>query len=146
MSKAKSMFIELADNNILDYVVLGKGEKSIISIPGLSDGLDTVKGKHRLLSYYYRRFRKQYKIYVFSRRRNLLESWSTQDMAENLVAACKEIGIINPHIIGTSMGGMIAQYIACQHPDFFDKMVLSVTSSEANETIQDVVSSWINWG
>ena len=144
MAWPSSMSVKLQDNNVIDYVVVGKGHKSIVCIPGLSDGLGTVKGKHILLSHYYRRFKKDYKLYIFSRRREIPTLWSIDKMADNLVLTCNKIGLTNPHIIGISMGGMIAQSIAIKHPNFFDKMILGITSSKSNPTIQQVVSNWIN--
>jgi len=143
MGKAKSDFIELGENNILDYVVLGEGKKSIVCIPGLSDGLGTVHGKHLLLAQYYRDMSKHYRMYIFSRRRNIPEFWSLKDMADNLVDACRRLRIGNPHVIGVSMGGMIAQYIAIHHGDFFDKMVIGISCSNRNETVENALSTWM---
>jgi len=143
MAKAKSEFIELAEDNILDYVVVGKGEKSLVCIPGLSDGLGTVRGKHLLLGQYYRQLSKHFKIYIFSRRRIIPDTWSLRDMADNLVSACKKMEIEKPHIIGVSMGGMIAQHLAINHGDFFDKMVLGISCFDSNETVKKVVSLWM---
>lgn len=45
--------------------------------------------------------------------------------------------------MGVSQGGMIAQYIAIDYPELIDKLVLAVTVSRQNETIQSVIGSWI---
>ena len=45
------MFYNAANGNIkigntdMDYISFGKGEKNLIMIPGLGDGLKTVKGR-----------------------------------------------------------------------------------------------------
>ena len=46
------------------YVSFGKGKKSLIVLPGLSDGLATVKGKAFLLAFPYRKFFKDYTVYI----------------------------------------------------------------------------------
>lgn len=49
----------------MDYVTFGKGKQPLVIIPGLGDGLQTVKGKAQLFSLSYRLLAKRYKIYVF---------------------------------------------------------------------------------
>ena len=51
----------------MDYVTFGKGKQPLVIIPGLGDGLQTVKGMAQMLSLAYREFAKIYKVYVFSR-------------------------------------------------------------------------------
>ena len=38
----------------MDYVTFGKGKQPLVIIPGLGDGLQTVKGKAQLFSLSYR--------------------------------------------------------------------------------------------
>ena len=49
----------------MDYVTFGKGKQPLVIIPGLGDGLQTVKGMAMPFSITYRIFAKRYKIYVF---------------------------------------------------------------------------------
>ncbi|HET6489237.1 MAG TPA: alpha/beta hydrolase [Syntrophales bacterium] len=51
-------------------------------------------------------------------------AYSLGDMADDSVGLLDALGIEKAHICGASMGGMIAQVIACRHP----KRVLSLTS------------------
>ncbi|PKN70063.1 MAG: alpha/beta hydrolase [Deltaproteobacteria bacterium HGW-Deltaproteobacteria-12] len=51
-------------------------------------------------------------------------AYSLDDMADDAVGLLAALGIEKAHICGASMGGMIAQVIACRHP----KHVLSLTS------------------
>jgi len=50
--------------------------------------------------------------------------YSLEDMADDSVGLLDALGISKAHICGASMGGMIAQVIACRHP----QRVLSLTS------------------
>ncbi len=56
------------DNMEINYVSFGYGDKILILLPGLSDGLTTVKGKALLLAKSYRLFFKKYTVYMFSRK------------------------------------------------------------------------------
>lgn len=134
--------IKIGDTD-MDYISFGKGQKNLVMIPGLSDGLRTVKGTAATFAMMYREFAKDYKVYVFSRKNQLEEGYSTKDMAKDQVEVMKKLGISKASIMGVSQGGMIAQYIAIDYPEFIDKLVLAVTVSRQNETVQRVVSSWV---
>ena len=52
----------------MHYASFGKGSKAFLVLPGLSDGLTTVKGKALLLAKPFSRFLKEYTVYMFSRK------------------------------------------------------------------------------
>lgn len=134
--------IKIGDTD-MDYISFGNGQKNLIMIPGLGDALKTVKGTATIFSVMYREFTKDYKVYVFSRKNQLKEGYSTKDMAKDQVEAMKKLGISKASIMGVSLGGMIAQYIAIGYPELIDKLILAVTVSRQNETMQSVISSWV---
>ena len=131
------------NGNIYDYITFGKGDKPLIMIPGLGDGLKTVKGLALPFARLYKRYAKQYKVYVFSRPRTLKEGMTVLDMAHDLADLFKHLGIVNAHVIGLSQGGMIAQHLAIHHPSLIDRLVLSVTLAEQTPTVQHVIGHWI---
>lgn len=130
-------------NTDMYYVAFGEGKKNLIVLPGLSDGLWTVKGKVWFLSGSYRRFFKGYTVYMFSRKNALPEGYSIKDMADDQAEALKNLGIEKTMVMGVSQGGMIAQYLAAKYPELVEKLILVVTAPYANKTIQSVVSKWI---
>ncbi|RDY27752.1 alpha/beta hydrolase [Romboutsia weinsteinii] len=131
-------------NTDMDYICFGKGQKNLIMIPGLGDGLKTVKGTAIPFAVMYREFAKDYKVYVFSRKNKMENGYSTKDMATDLAEVMKKIGIHKSSIMGISQGGMIAQHLAINYPELVDKLVLAVTVSIANETVNNVVGNWID--
>ena len=126
------------------YVSFGTGEKKMVVLPGLSDGLATVKGKALVLSSPYKKFLRDYTVYMFSRKNRMPEGYTIRDMAHDQATAMKMLGIERACILGVSQGGMIAQYIAIDHPEMVDRLVLAVTVPNANETVSDAVTAWID--
>lgn len=139
---AKNGSIPIGNSN-MDYVSFGTGNDTLIMIPGLGDGLVTVKGMAIQMAITYHRFAKKYKVYVFSRKNSLEESCSTRTMASDQAEAMKMLGIKKAKVLGISQGGMIAQYLAINYPELVEKLVLAVTSSRQSNLLQDVVERWI---
>lgn len=131
------------ENMEMDYLVFGRGETALILIPGLGDGLKTVRGMALPFSVLYRKIGAQYRVYSFSRRRNITEGHSVRDMAEDVWLAANHLGIENAHIVGVSLGGMIAQQLAAAHPDFAEKLVLTVTSDKMEPEYRTVIEGWM---
>lgn len=75
------------DDTEMEYIRFGKGSKKLIMIPGLGDGLKTVKGLAIPFAMLYRKYAADYTVYVFSRKNNLKQGSSTRDMAKDLVTA-----------------------------------------------------------
>ena len=131
------------ENTYMDYIAFGKGEKNIILIPGLGEGLMSFKGLATPFSIMYKMFAKEYKVYIFSRRKLILNGFSTKDMANDLVKAMNFLKIDKAHIIGVSQGGMIAQYIAIDNPEKVDKLVLVVTTARKNQLMENCINKWV---
>ncbi len=131
------------DNTEMSYVSFGYGKKVFIVLPGLSDGLTTVKGKALLLADSYREFFKEYTVYMFSRKDEMPQGYSIRDMAVDQAKALKLLGIEKVSIMGVSQGGMIAQTFAIDYPEMVEKLVLVVSAPRANEMIQENVRAWI---
>ena len=75
------------------YASFGTGEKKLVVLPGLSDGLATVKGKAFILSAPYKKFFRNYTVYMFSRKNNMPEGYSVRDMADDQIRAMKALKI-----------------------------------------------------
>ncbi|MCR5799183.1 MAG: alpha/beta hydrolase [Lachnospiraceae bacterium] len=132
------------DDTDMYYVSFGQGPKKLVVLPGLSDGLATVKGKAFLLSTSYKRFMKDHTVYIFSRKNDMPEGYTIRQMAEDQAKAMKALGIDKADVLGVSQGGMISQYLAIDHPQMVEKLILAVTAPNANTVVKDAVSSWID--
>lgn len=142
MFNAKNGKINI-DNTDMDYICFGRGKKQLIMIPGLGDGLKTVKGYAIPFSVMYKEYAENYRVYLFSRRNKLPEEFSTKEMASDIAFAMQQLNIERADVLGVSQGGMIAQYLAIDYPEKVNKLCIAVSISKPNETMTGVVSSWI---
>ena len=141
---AKNGCVNIAGDE-MDYIAFGKGTRVMIMLPGIGDGLKTVKGMAIPFALMYRVFAKDFRVYVFSRRRHLPEAYSTREMARDQILAMDALGIDQADVIGVSMGGMIAQWMAIEHPQRINKLVLAVTSSRINSILKESVETWLDY-
>ncbi len=142
MFNAKNGTIQLNDDR-MDYISFGSGDQTLVMLPGLGDGLKTVKGLALPFAFMYRKLAKEYKVYVFSRRNNLPTEYSSREMAADTKIAMDILGIEKAHIIGVSQGGTIAQYMATYYPEKVNKLVLAVTYAKSNEIMSTVLKKWL---
>ena len=126
-----------------DYVRFGSGERVLIMLPGLGDGLRTVKGTAFPMALMYRKLAKDFTIYMFSRKNDLPEGHTTRDMAYDLAEAMEALGIEKASVLGVSMGGMIAQHLAIDHPEKIEKLILVVTAPRPNPLLTESVGEWL---
>jgi 3-oxoadipate enol-lactonase len=55
--------------------------------------------------------------------------YTIADMAEDVAGVIQNLNLGRTHIVGISMGGMIAQELAIRHPELVDKLVLVATTA-----------------
>ena len=111
----KNGTLQLAEST-MHYIRFGRGAKTLVMLPGLGDGLTTVKGTALPMALMYRLFARDYTVYMFSRRNDLPKGYTTRDMARDLKEAMDVLGIDKADFVGVSMGGMIAQHFAADYP------------------------------
>ena len=131
-------------SDTMHYVLFSCGTKVLIMLPGLGDGLTTVKGTALPMALMYRTFAKDYTVYMFSRRNDLPKGYGTRDMAHDLKEAMDILGIAKADLVGVSMGGMIAQHFAADYPQCVGKLVLAVTAASPNPTLTESIREWID--
>jgi len=143
-ARAKNGTLKIDGIN-MHYIAFGKGKRTLIMIPGLGDGLTTVKGKAAVFAQMYKQYSKTHRVYIFSRKNTLPETYTSREMAHDLKKAMDALNIAKADVLGISQGGTIAQYLTLDYPDAVDRLVLAVTYARTNDTINTVVSKWIGF-
>ena len=137
--KGKTLYF---NEKSMDYVTFGKGKDPMVIIPGLGDGLQTVKGMAMPFLITYRILAKRYKIYVFSRINELRQGYTTRDMAADVAEAMEVLNITNAHVMGISQGGMIAQWLAVDFPERVQRLILTVTTAKPSQLARERIEHW----
>ena len=138
---AKNGAVTLGDA-VMHYAAFGRGSRTLVLLPGLGDGLRPVKGTALPTAALYRLFAKDFRVLMFSRKIPLEEGSTTRDMANDLAAALKLLGVERASVVGVSMGGMIAQHLAIDHPQLVEKLVPVVTCPCSNPILREAVDAW----
>ncbi len=111
----------------VNYEIYGEGQPLIL-INGLADDLSS-------WAFQVQEFAKHYQTIVFDNRGiggtdKPVGPYTTAQMAADARGLLDALGIQRAHVLGVSMGGMIAQEFALAFPDRVDKLLLCCTCSE----------------
>ena len=128
----------------MDYIRFGTGGKILVMLPGLGDGLRSVKGTALPMALSYQVFAKDFTVYAFSRKNALPEGYTTKEMAADQAAALEQLGIQKADVLGVSMGGMIAQHLAIDYPEKVSRLILTVTSARPNPILKASIEEWVS--
>ena len=139
--KLKEAAIAVGDSKI-DYAVFGKGSRPLVIIPGLT--VRDVKGAGTGLALMYRCFARDYRVYVLDKKADISPGCTVADLADDTASAMQALGLSDACVFGVSLGGMIAEELAIRYPALVGNLVLGVTASRTNETLDAVVERWID--
>ena len=128
----------------MNYIRFGTGERILVMLPGLGDGLRSVRGTALPMALMYRAFAKAFTVYAFSRENGLPQGYTTREMAADQAQAMELLGIQKADVLGISMGGMIAQYLAIDYPEKVGKLILTVTSARPNPILRSSIGEWVS--
>lgn len=119
------------------YELHGRGDETIVFIMGL--GMPGFMWEPQV-----RYFSKNYRVLIFDNR-GIGRSgkppgpYTTEMMADDTKGLMDKLGIERAHIVGISMGGMIAQWMGIKYPDRVSSLVLAVTYAKADEKVAEHV-------
>lgn len=123
----------------INYETHGEGEPLLL-INGLADDLSS-------WGYQLEDFSRHFKTIIFDNRGlggsdKPAGGYTTAEMAADAKGLLDALGIVRAHILGVSMGGMIAQEFALAYPQTTNKLLLCATSSEPSEANKRLYRIW----
>jgi 3-oxoadipate enol-lactonase len=110
----------LTEHTSIDYDVHGEGPPLIL-INGLGFGRWAWFKQIPTLSRHFRT------ITFDVRGERYLEN-GVADLSADVVALLEHLGVRKTHVLGTSLGGFVAQELVLERPDLVDRLVLVCTS------------------
>jgi pimeloyl-ACP methyl ester carboxylesterase len=95
-------------------------------------------GGHNAWFFQTRAFKKHYQVIVFDNRgigktQRSPAPYTVKTMADDAVGLLNHLGIDKAHILGMSLGGIVAQEIAINYPEKVEKLVLVCTTTGDDE-------------
>jgi pimeloyl-ACP methyl ester carboxylesterase len=121
------------------YEETGQGE-AIVFLSGLG-------GDHRAFAVPMRAFGKAFRALALDNRDSgrsdrVDAPYTTADMADDVAGWFHEIGLGSAHVVGQSLGGLVAQELALRHPKAVKSLTLVSTHAGSSPWKKAVVASW----
>lgn len=129
-------------HNEMEYFTFGKGKTPMVILPGMS--LKSIMNSAAGVASAYRAFAEDFTVYCFDRTKFLTENYTIGQFAEDTAEAMRILGIKNACVFGASQGGMIAMYLAIDHPGLVKKLLLGSTCARPNPTSEAIITKWIS--
>jgi len=104
-------------------------------------------GDHLAWAFQARAFAERYRVVTFDNRgagqTDAPERvYTTREMAEDTIGLLDALGIERAHVIGASMGGMIAQELALAHPSRVRSLHLACTMARPDAHLRALLAAW----
>ena len=127
------------ENTTLEYFSFGEGKRNFVILPGLATR--SILFSAMPIASAYRAFTKDFTVWVIDRVKEP-EGFTMRDFARHTATALKQLGVENADVFGASMGGMIALYLAIDHPELVHSLVLGSTAARRNPTAEKAIGGW----
>lgn len=123
----------------LFYEEGGRGE-ALVLIMGFG-------GDHQAWAFQVPAFEERYRVIRFDNRGAGQSGvpdapYSTRGMAEDAVGLMDALGVERAHVLGVSMGGMVAQEVALNHPGRVRSLQLHCTYARADQYMLALMEAW----
>ena len=128
----------------MEFDVLGAGQRTLLFIPG-GPGSEVPTGllAKMMPSQFTPYVRAGFTVWNVTRRRNMPQGHSIADMADDYAAfVAAEIGGTVDLVVGESYGGLVAQYLAANHPTLVHRVVLAVSAGAITDSGKDLDRRW----
>lgn len=127
-----------ARNGLINYQISGEGP-ALVLVHGVGANLQSWDGVCKALEGEFRIIRSDLRGHGLSA--NIDEPYSVEQFAADIIAVMDDAGVERAHLAGFSLGGLIAQKLATDYPERFDRIViLSAVAGRTEEERAKVVA------
>ncbi len=84
-------------------------------------------------------------MYLFDHIKEEPDGYTVADMARDTLAVFDTLGLTRVHLMGVSMGGMVAQRIAIDAPERVTSLILCSTAMNMTHSNREAFANWISF-
>ncbi|MCQ2530853.1 MAG: alpha/beta hydrolase [Lachnospiraceae bacterium] len=125
----------------ISYAKIGNGPKIMVILPGLA--LKSTIRSAEAIAANFSAFG-EYTIYLFDDRDNLPKGYSLWKRADDVADLMQSLQLKDAYVYGASMGGMVGQSLAINHPELVKKLFLASTSFMSDKDTKKIIGSWMD--
>src|SRR5262249_42883886 len=124
-----------------DYEEVGSGVEALVLLSGLG-------GDHRAFAGAQRYFGGRFRTLSIDGRYvgqsdRAATPYATADLADDLAGCLDALDAIPAHVIGHSLGGLVAQELALRYPNAVNSLTLVSTHAGSDGWLKAVLDSWV---
>jgi pimeloyl-ACP methyl ester carboxylesterase len=128
--------------NGLPFVRVGEADPTLVILPGLADSAGNLNSRAGEIARQFQAMAQSFSVYVIGRRRGLPEQYSTRQMAGDYARVIEnEIGPSN--VLGISLGGYVAQYLAADSPELVRRLVIGCAAHRVGDEGRAIPERWL---